>query len=45
MTNLKWDSAWGRVSQGYRMKSPYQVMSQADYDAWLAEESALLGVQ
>jgi hypothetical protein len=27
------------------MKATYQVMSQTDYDAWLAEESALLGVQ
>jgi cytochrome c oxidase subunit 2 len=26
----------------YRMKGIYQVMSQADYDAWLAEEAALL---
>jgi cytochrome c oxidase subunit II len=42
-----WDIACSQLCGlgHYRMKSPYQVMSQADYDAWLAEESALLGIQ
>jgi cytochrome c oxidase subunit 2 len=42
-----WDIACSQLCGlgHYRMKATYQVMSQADYDAWLTEESAALGVQ
>ena len=40
----QWDIACSQLCGlgHYRMKGIYQVMSQADYDAWLAEEAALL---
>ena len=40
----QWDIACSQLCGlgHYRMKAIYQVMSQADYDAWLAEEAALL---
>jgi cytochrome c oxidase subunit 2 len=42
-----WDIACSQLCGlgHYRMKGVYQVMTQAEYGAWLAEEYELLGVQ
>ena len=39
-----WDIACSQLCGlgHYRMKGTYEVMTQADYDAWQAEEAALL---